>query len=207
MQSARSAPTTRARRTGSDAKTASRAAVSDDECKTHRASRNVQSADSWPRRSARGIRCRAVRRPSRGHAPHAHRSRTYMAPTYLVCCVRCMPSVACCISPLVAMTGGVVTAIIVAPTGSANVGCAKMRTNQRKHAHEALEAKRPYLCANQPTVAVGQRRENVQPDFAASNRPARDTMPCRIPCGMIPCCAGYHAVRDTMPGRLGCALS
>jgi hypothetical protein len=32
-------------------------------------------------------------------------------------------------------------------------------------------------------------------------------MPCRIPCGMIPCCAGYHAVRDTMPGRLGCALS
>jgi hypothetical protein len=94
------------------------------------------------------------------------------------------------------MTGGVVTAIIVAPTGSANVGCAKMRTNQRKHAHEALEAKRPYLCANQPTVAVGQRRENVQPDFAASNRPARDTM--------LP--VGYRAPRDTMPCGIRCRV-
>ena len=91
------------------------------------------------------------------------------------------------------MTGGVVTAIIVAPTGSANVGCAKMRTSQRKHVHEALEAKRPYLRANQPAIAVGQRRENVQSDFAASNRPARDTVLRGIPCR-----AGYNA------GRLGC---
>ena len=203
MQSARSAPTTRARRTGSDAKTASRAAVSGDGMQS--APRIAQRAK---RRQLATPQCKRNSLQSGSSAePQPCAARTslaYVHGTYVPCVLRTLYAECCMLHLTVGRDDR------WRGHGDHRRADWLGECRLRENAHKSTQTR--------ARSTGGETAVPVRKSAHRCRRPAARECPagfrCKQPSGAgyhvargISCCAGYHAVRDTMPGRLGCALS